>query len=337
MTLIEVQEQIEKYLNSSSYLPYFVSVDGSDEYNSLIHSYSKLAPIRISSFCAEDSFPDCDSFYDHLKKIEKDSVLLGMGEYSWFSGSIRDLRKIKDLILPHKLLVLCRGSGGFLENISSNDRPFSRLRYCRIESLYDVSVIKVSTGVRYKSYNGFKELLSVLEDGQSGRFYVQTDLDIACGHEITAPYEAILEHNPSFDVPQSCLDSEQWTEYSENNNLSGFPLDDWHTYLSMLINPPENAYLKLVIELSCDYKTYSENLFEAILTIDHNSKNFAELYAQRKSLLSDYGYVYISHYLMKSKMMNENRIYYLTDNTPEERYEIVKPYGEKSISKTNKK
>ena len=62
--LNRANQLINAYLSSDSPYPYFVSVDGSDEYKSIINEHLSFAKIHISSYCEqEDSFPNVDRLF----------------------------------------------------------------------------------------------------------------------------------------------------------------------------------------------------------------------------------------------------------------------------------
>lgn len=83
-------------------------------------------------------------------------------------------------------------------------------------------------------------------------------------------------------------------------------------------------YLRAVVATSVNYSAYKKNLFDLILSYSPKSKEYGVFYPQRKELLKAAQDMGINSYLAKSKQRESQRIYYLTDNTEEEQYEIIK-------------
>lgn len=315
---------IKTYLNSKSNLPFFVSADGSAEYEQLHKELLGLQIIKTSNYCADDSYPDFDKLYDDLKSLNRNAVLLGLGASAILSGDTNPLGKIKDFVLAQKLIILCRGVNSVLRQLNSTDRKFNKLRYCVVDSVYDCSVIGVSKSVSLRAFDGFKSLLNEMESGLSGKIYVKTELPVRTVYEIHDAYSAIKEHNLSFSVEQYRLTEKEWGEYLVDSNLNGYPLDHWRTYLAYLLKMPDDAYLRAVVQHSKNHIVYKSSLFSYILEIERDTKEFTEMYALRKKILADFKYADIAAYLNETYQKGNERIYYLTDNTDEERMEIIK-------------
>lgn len=122
------------------------------------------------------------------------------------------------------------------------------------------------------------------------------------------------------------MDDEQWSEFLKNPDISGsYELSSWRAYLKYKMNLSEaNDYLRAVVATSVNYSAYKKNLFDLILSYSPKSKEYSVLYPQRKELLKAAQDMEINSYLAKSKQRESQRIYYLTDNTEEEQYEIIK-------------
>lgn len=173
---------------------------------------------------------------------------------------------------------------------------------------------------------GYKNLISVLEDGANGNVYVKTSLNVDPTRKISSAYNAIREQDLHFELPENCLDDEHWSEFLENPDISGsYELTSWREYLKLKLNPSEaNDYLRAVVATSVNYSAYKKNLFDLILSYSPKSKEYGVFYPQRKELLkaaARHGNQFVS---CKVKATRVARIYYLTDNTEEEQYEIIK-------------
>ena len=109
MSISEAIHKINAYLRSNSKKPFFVFADSSSDYTELFNALH-LSEIRASDYCRDDnSLPDLDMLYDDLKQLDSDSIILGVGTAVKITGNAQILGRIKDLTLPVKLVVLCRG------------------------------------------------------------------------------------------------------------------------------------------------------------------------------------------------------------------------------------
>lgn len=325
MNIQEAMKQIQNYINSKSCSPFFVSADGREEYCSILQHLIGYSIIRTSSYCSENSYPDYDRLFDDLRHKRQTTVLLGLGTASMLSGNIRPLSRIKDQVLPYKLIVLCRQGSNILHEFHSQDVKFNRLRYCVVDSEYDCSIVRILPGIPFRNaYQSFRSFLSSMEDGVCGNLYVKTYLELLSHKTIEIAYQAVKEMKPYFPIPEGALTDQLWLEYLKDEELSGYPLDHWRTYIYYLLNPPENLYLQCVIRNSSGYEEYSENVFNYILEVDYKEKQFRQLYEHRKTLLHDVDPSGINKYVLESQQKGLDRIYYLTDSSSEERMEIVR-------------
>lgn len=92
----------------------------------------------------------------------------------------------------------------------------------------------------------------------------------------------------------------------------------------MKLYPPQIGYLKLVLSSSPNYETYRNRLFDAFLDIPKKQKDFWALYNERKKILKNLNCPEASRYVARSAQKDADRIYYLTDNTEDERFSIIR-------------
>lgn len=331
MQISDAVKRIQGYLNNSLNLPFFVSVEDGNNYVDLCEKFSGLHIVRVSDYCEEDSHPDYDKLFDTLKHTTSPTLLLGMSEAVQFAGDRLPIQSIRSSTFRCKIIIPCRGIGALLDEFCANDTRFAKQRFCSVDGTYNCSVIGVSTSFRFEgALRGYKSLLQTLESGtHKEKLYVQTDLPIKTTYRIDSAYSAVKENSSSvFTVPHSVLSDKEWQEYLSDINLEGFPLEHWRTYLSYLLTTPTNAYLKAVTTHSANYSEYQYNLLNYILDVPYQSKEFGELYRLRKELFKGYGTDKISAYIAQSQQKGSDRVYYLTDNTREERYEIIMAISE---------
>lgn len=331
MQSFDVVKHIDEYLKKSLHLPFFVSVECDSDYIDLCSSkLFGLHIIKVSDYCTDDSQPDYDRLFDDLKHMSGSVLLLGMGEAVQFFRNNRPIQSIKDTTFPCKIVVLCRGISSLLDEFCANEPKFAKQRCCSVQGSYDCTVIAVSNSFTFEqAVRGYKALLQALESGyHNGKIYVQTNLPIKTAYIIENAYSAIKELIPSFSVPHDALSDKQWQEFLIDNKVNGFPFEHWRTYLSFMMDLPTNEYLKAVTVHSANYSEYQYNLLNYILEVPHTALEFYKLYLQRKKLLKDYDKDKISAYIAQSREKGSDRVYYLTDNTPEERYEIIMAISE---------
>lgn len=324
MHISDAVKRIDEYLKSSLNQPFFVSVDCGESHSELCAKLSGLHMIKVSDFCADDSYPDYDKLFDKLKHTNNPVMLLGIGESVQLAHDQLPIQTIKDSIYPCKIVALCRGVGSLLNEFCVNETRFKKLRFCSVDGTYDCQIIAVSDSLDYPiAAKGYKKLLHKLESGESGKTYVQTTLPIHTAYTIENAYSAVKEQIPSFSVPSDALSEKQWQLFLKDRSTTGYALEHWRTYLSYLINPPDNAYLRAVITHSSDYNEYQYNLLNYLLDVPYTDSSFEQLYKLRKELIKDYGTDKISSYVAQVQQKGNERLYYLTDNTKEERYEII--------------
>jgi len=162
-----------------------------------------------------------------------------------------------------------------------------------------------------------------LENGASGKLFVKTALSLHNIRELHTAYDAILEAEPSFSVPRDCLPDSLWAEFHSDGNLEGFDLFHWRSFLKIKRESSTDVYLKYVADISDNYVSYNKRIYNALLNFKANDKHFEELYNARKVLLKDVKDSDIAEYISETKIKDDERIYYLTDNTAVERRAII--------------
>ncbi len=312
------------YLNNNLATPFIVVVDDSTEYLDVMNGLSTLAPIRASDYCAgDDVFPDIDALYTDLSAITENKMLLGLGESIALGGRENVIGKLKDLPLMTKVVVLCRGIRSTMNSLCLEDKKLNSRRACFLKSGASYEVVKFPTSFNVSAIDGFKSLLVRLENGAGGALFVKTNLPLCNIKRICSAYEAIQQAEPAFIVSRSCLPDTLWEEYLANKNLEGYGLFHWRNFLKLKLESTTNIYLKYVTNTSTDYDMYKKQLLCALLDFEINDKQFPELYSARKILLKDIKDNDVAEYISETKVKDNNRVYYLTDNTAAERKAII--------------
>lgn len=58
VSLGEAVDEVSVYLQGKNMMPYFVVIDGANEYTEFLSCFSSLPIVHTSDFCKEDSLPD---------------------------------------------------------------------------------------------------------------------------------------------------------------------------------------------------------------------------------------------------------------------------------------
>ena len=318
------EESINRYINGNITYPFFVVADNTDDIVRVIDLLPRdFKTVYTSDYCLEDSYPDYDRLESNLLSLNSHVLLLGLGECSMFSLDYGFWGKLKDTTRSFKTVVVARGASGKCADLQKLDSKFGSLRWCDVESLLDISVVKVSPTVEIAAANGFKALIREFEAKESGKRYVHTSLDLSNSTSILNSYGALRDKNHPFAIPEKCLTSSQWDEYLSDGNLQEHPLTHWRTYLSMLLFGAESPYLSLVMRHSPTYDDYKASLLSAILNVDYTSPKYWDYYKERKTLLKSLPEHELFSYIQSSKIKDKKRIFYLTDSTKIERRAVV--------------
>lgn len=315
---------VQKYLNNDVATPFMVVVDDNTEYLDIINGLGTLTKMCVSDHCANnDAYPNIDALCDKLSAATGNTLLLGFGESVSLGGTESAIGKLKDLTLTVKLVVVCRNIRAVVNSLCAEDKKFNSRRVCFLKSGTSYEIIKFPASLSVTAIDGFKALLSHLENGTSDTLYVKTSLALRNIREVCSAYEAIRLVEPAFIILQTCLADTLWAEFLTDMNLEGYDLLHWRSFIKLKFESSSDPYLKYLTNTSADYDTYKKRFYCALLDFDNNDKRFSELYAARKNLLKDVKDSDISEYIAETKVKDSGRIYYLTDNTVAERQAII--------------
>lgn len=323
LSVNDAVKQINAYLSGTSAYPYFVVVDGSVDYADILSRFASLNRIRVSDYCGDNSFADYDKLCDAIESVNKNSILVGLGDIIALGGQAKILGRISGMTPSRRIVILCRGIHSYILKLNETDKKFNYRRYCVLRASLDYSIICVKPDIEFPAEETFKALLHSLEDGKDGILYVKTDMPLNSNHRITSIYEAIKESQKDFQIPESALSTQQWAAYNKDANLDGYGILDWHTYLKLWLCPTSNEYLKMVMAASPSYDDYQKRIFDVFFNVPIKAKNYKALYVQRKELLKEVAESDVSSYVAMSIQKGSERLYYLTDNTRIERYAII--------------
>ncbi|GHV54674.1 hypothetical protein FACS1894216_15180 [Synergistales bacterium] len=326
MKTVETKNAIanaKKYLSGNVRNPFFIVVDDAAEYAELKTGLETLSVMRVSDFCAEaDVYPNIDALCDRLSSVAQNTLLLGLGEIASLCN-LNILSRIKDISLASKVIILCRSVRKVIKDMYIADRKWGSRHVCFLKPGMVSKIIKFPSHLSINANHGFKALLYCLENGADDNLYAKTELLLQGIVEVGSAYDALRQLSPLFALPQTCLPGELWTEYFSDKNLDGFGLLHWRTFIKLKLELPSNVYHKYVLDTSADYGVYKKRLFSALLDFQPDSKQFAEMYNSRKTLLKELKDSDIAAYVTETKIKGSERIHYLTDNTQVERQAVI--------------
>ncbi|MBU3187219.1 BREX-4 system phosphatase PglZ [Clostridium estertheticum] len=118
------------------------------------------------------------------------------------------------------------------------------------------------------------------------------------------------------DLDNLCNVFYRWNEWDDYKK--------WQFYIGLQIGGAQNNYLSYVLERSYNYDDFLKNIFIALLNFDEKSKDYKDMYYQRKQILRYIDDIdAISNFVIEARIKGNKRIYYLTDLTSIEREEII--------------
>lgn len=327
MKIVSVETALNnvlKYLANDVSTPYFIVLDDGAEYSEIISRLGSFAHIRASQYCvAGDSYPDIDALCEAISIVTGNTLLLGLGESVLLSGDENAIGIIKDLIVSVKVIVICRGIRAAIQNICREDAKFDSRKVCFLKPDTSFEIIKFPAQLGVAAIDGIKDLLLRLENGATGTLLVRTSLHLYNIREVDSAYNAILQIDPYFGLPQICLSDNLWSEYLVDKNLEGFNLYHWRTFLKFKLGYTDDEYLKYVIDMSTSYDVYKKQIIFALLDFMVSDNNFWKMYGARKALLKNARNSDVAEYIAETKVKDDKRIYYLTDNSSAERQAII--------------
>lgn len=344
LSVEDVVKKIEIYFRQNTSRPYFVICDGATEFEKLQEKFSHLEQIFISDFSKGDYLPNTDEFIENLSDLKNDAICFGVGEYVYFTGKENFIRKLQDKSFGKKIIFVCRHIAKFLESLTDEDIKFRTNNICKTGKAENFQVVNYGKNFDIKTdAENFSQLLKLAEVGKLKNITVKTDLSLKNVKNINSYFEAVKEKHSHFDISERVIPAEMWQEYFFDEKCENYPPEHWRTFLAGFKNQFAGNYLRCAFEKSATYDEYKKNLIFAILDFEVD-KDFFDFYFERKEIIKnifgDYAEEYFATLAEKANNADEtfDALYYLTDNTAEERQEIVKYLqGRKKIPEVLKK
>jgi len=359
-------DPVKRYLTSPVKNPYFLFMNDS-QYAVAMEELSVLGleSLPLSGFCrSEDKVPDIDRFVSFIEAASittkgKKYVVVGLGEFLGLRGSVeasRTLSRLKDLNTGNtKFVLLLRGLASLIDGLSADPRFDSRLFSVVGRAECNLSFTLSDPSVGLSALSGFKATLAALESGRSGRFVMNTavDLDkaIFTVNHISNAYDGITFLIRSFVLPRSCGSDDRWAEllieinrnggsieevFKEHDLISHLESDFYHRIagndyynwlyficLKSKAGTLQNRYLRYVLDMTSRFEDFAFNILNALIDIPHKDNRFPSFYRERKALVEKFPESDIANFVVNCRQVVSETIYKLTDGTRTEREEII--------------
>ena len=287
-------------------------------------------------------------------------VVLGLAEYMLLAGdeyAFVTFDELKDFNLGSAwAVILLRGDSHIIKKIATGDPRFDNRRYfiCKDAQPVDFDLAISPSVVGMFENEGLKSLLIKMEDGESGEIGYNSDLDFpdaTCRiRAFKDAYEAVCKHNPGFEIPKEFGNDERWDflldQVAKNGTLetvfevhkfkedldtkfyeriSGIANTCWLYFIYLYTDKAKtnNSYLKYVLENSNGFEDFKKKVVNAIIEISHKDSRFKTFYHERKRLLRGYPEADMAYFVNENRINPMESIYKLTDNSLNERKEII--------------
>ena len=276
----------------------------------------------------------------------------------------QEMAKLCSMSIQGRVMVLCCWGQSELLQIAQMDlrrsRRFCFVNSVQSE-LPKIVFVKPNLIRKEQTFKGFKELLEALENSSCDIIWTCTEkkrinypesifildeiifaydalrlrcpeicecLDLTCGSE--ADWRKLLqglEMGKSFrDLLQiSTNDFSAW-EILFPHWKSRSAWEKWLCFVVLKWKGSKCEYLQLALDRATDIKSFQEQLYNVILSYKKDDAKFYILYNERKQILETLGEVNdcVVGFCQAAGFKGKDKIYYLTDLTEYERFEVIK-------------
>lgn len=319
--------------------------------------------LHLSGYCGkEDKLPDLDKLREDLKESDASSrrVLLGLGEYLALSGKRKTEEILEEFFqfnLGRPVVLLLRGVASEVKAFAEEDpRRKGCGRVAIGEGLSTSLSFKLyEPGLGLNRIKGIKGILAELEKGETGEIRADTSLSfndsILPIQRVKDSFEAAREKIGSTTLAREHGGDEMWArlakDLKESDDIDALlrehvpsniqysdyyewlyekdEYESWLFYISLRRQMGSNAggYLEYALKTCGDHESFKSRLLEAIMEIPRADKRFRRFYGERKRLLAGYNGATMNSFIAKNRKDDKESVFRLTDNTPEERREII--------------
>lgn len=326
----EAGEKLLAYLRNPSWDFLFIAFDSEQDLKAILREVPVWGKIKLSAYCKkDDSYPDLDRLREDLHAAVGKNIILGLGEYLALTGRDDALRMIWAMRGCGKKLVAPIWNGYKILEKLEDGEPYQAMDspVMRLERRYSCWSYKNFAVSEPAQCNGFRELLSLLENGHTGEASVRTSIPLQpeWGKTISTHADLYLDKHPEVKISPKELSEKQWRDLHENSERLDNSFFGPSNYIFLRNNAPDNAYLKMVMEITREQSQFRQNFIDLILDYRPGDPDFDSLCAGRRQLLGNLQPEDIQEFILKLQRIPEKeRIFYLTNETLEEKREIIK-------------
>lgn len=330
---------VRQYLESEATEPCLVVFSCMEQLQTLQKELTSCEKIRLSDYCSDtDAKPDLGKLLDTCKKLRGKFMLLGAGEYAALTEDFQFLRDISALVLASeaKLVVPLWNCYDFISRKTASDPrweergialqlPNSPSSSWRVEKVKDSLPLQVQC-------NGFKQLLGKLEKGYEGKVTTKTAVQLSnrLVKRMESAFAAYMRIKPASKAQENLFPEEIWETFLAPMRSRSQSLESADMLLHLIENPPENPYLRLVLETTTQFAEYEDNLLCALLKVSAETQDFSALYDAKKEALAGWITETRAALYVKAagKFIPEKRIAYLSCETICEKKAILQCIAE---------
>ena len=333
-TSVEALRKAKEYLSDGKRRnPFFVALDDGNDYGYFLTQFAHrdgMECLRLHEFCRnEDSLPDVDSLVDKLKEAgngHREVLLLGVGDaVRLFAPGL--IGKLRDLVLPRKLLVPCRSAREVLRGIASADAKFAERQVAFAGAGTCRPVVAYRPGIVKGAKHGVKDLLEELEGAGNWCVNVETKLSLNSVTVVRNAYQAWHMAHGAEPLAEEMLSPGQWHELLADDRLEGHRVGDWRTFLRYKKGVQDGeSYLSFVAGRTRAASEWTNGLARSILDVSRTDGRFHQFFAERRKILDEIEWTEamgaeFTAYAMQIPVAD--RYAYFTDKTMAERKALL--------------
>ena len=312
---------------------------------------------------SDDKLPNIDELIDYILESDvnvsgKKFVVTGLGEFLALRGkTVAEeslMRLFRCNVGGSKVVLLLRGVVTLLACLKTDQRFDERCYSVLDNTDCSLSFTFASQNLNLTKIDSVRKLLVELENGRDGNIVVASKIDFDAPmfnvKKICNAYTGVNFYAENFTLPELCGTNEEWTKFlaeivATNGDINGafekYGFDvmigngfrkhiigdtyrSWlyFVFLKCRIESIQNTYLCHVLEITNERDRLVPNLLKAIIGIPISDARFNTFYNERKELVADFEEYEISDFILSNRE-EADCIYRLTDNTLEERMEVI--------------
>lgn len=359
-----VKRKIESYRKSNDKRPLVVDVSTPEELNSFNQEYATISKKDVYDLVKVGSeIPQLSDIHEYLGNCNEDIVILtGMGAYLRLMGKVHLNQIIHSIIATtynSKFIIITYQCSKFFDE--KDPRLKDKIIKSEENNLISSSIVFIDPKYKdiVKAENGLMNALRIVEKTSSETIYVTTTYSVTDFkdsliriEEYSSPYNLICIKDASLKrIPIDSATEEQWGKLLnklKNNSVEKTIqefikykdvldcLENWNEmsefeqwllflYLKLYNTRTSNWAVNYAIDKSKKFENFIENIYYSLINLDYKEIGFWDKYNERKRILKAINEDSIIYkYCNYIEYKNEDTLFYLTDNTENEKKLIIK-------------